>query len=207
MKVLLIRHGSTPGNLKHQYVGGRTDQHLSEEGIRSLEEIRRSGVFPEAGHVFVSPMIRCAETAQVLFPGAGQSIVEDLKEMDFGIFEGRSAAEMEGEEAYQKWVDSMCEDPIPEGENRAEFTERCCRAFREVMKEVSGKASLEEEAGSRDDLKERQPEVFVIHGGTIMAILSCLGKPERGYYDWYVKNGHGFYCDWDGEHLLVEKEV
>lgn len=190
MKVYLIRHGMTPGNLKHQYIG-RTDQPLSEEGRAALAEIRSSGIYPEVEQVFVSPLIRCRESAEVLFPQAAQTVIEELREMDFGIFEERSAADMEEDPVYRAWVEGFCEDPIPEGERKEDFTDRCVKAFRSKM----------------DELEKEETCVFVIHGGTIMAILSEYGRPERGYYDWYIKNGRGYACEWDGEKLTVLQEL
>ncbi|MBR3243744.1 MAG: histidine phosphatase family protein [Parasporobacterium sp.] len=207
MKVILIRHGATPGNLKHRYIGGRTDQHLSEAGADRLRELFNIGIYPDAEHIYISPMIRCRETGAILFPNARQSVVAGLKEMDFGIFEGRSASEMEKDEAYQKWVASECEDPIPEGEKKEDFTERCVRAFLEVMQEGSVfEKDVQEDRKKENGSDEKPVTVFVIHGGTIMAILSRLGTPGRGYYDWYIKNGLGYLCDWDGEKLKVIQE-
>ncbi len=188
MKVFLIRHGMTPGNELHQYIGGRTDQHLSEQGKAQLSEIYAEKFYPSSEHVFVSPMIRCHETAEILFPGSEKTVLEGLREMDFGIFEQRSAKDMEDDPVYKEWVDGMCEGPIPDGEVKSEFTKRCCEAFSETMKTLG------------DD---KEKAVFVIHGGTIMAILSEYGKPEKSYYDWYVKNGHGYECEWDGANLHI----
>ena len=54
MKVVLIRHSKTAGNLMGRYIG-TTDEPLCEEGIRLLEN--RS--YPAAELVYVSPMKRC----------------------------------------------------------------------------------------------------------------------------------------------------
>ena len=191
IRIFFIRHGKTPGNLLHQYVGGKTDQSLSEEGIKELSGIRDSGIYPDAEQVFVSPMIRCKETAKILFPKAEQTVVSGMKEMDFGIFEGRSAADMEDDAQYRAWVDSGCEDPIPEGEQRKDFTKRCCSAFFEVM----------------ENADPEKITVFTVHGGTIMAVLSCLGEPRKSFYEFYVKNGHGYECEWDGEQLRILREL
>lgn len=191
-KVVMIRHGITPGNLKRQYIGAKTDQPLSKEGREALLELAGSGRYPDPARVFVSPMRRCAETSDILFPQALQTIVPGLKEMDFGVFEQRSADDMENDPVYRAWVETKCEAPIPEGEDRAGFTDRCCEAFIKTMEDLP------------QDMEEA---VFVIHGGTIMAILSRLGVPARSYYEWYVKNGHGFIGTFDGEKILIEKEI
>ena len=82
----------------------------------------------------------------------------------------------------------------PGGESRAAFQERCCRAFAEAARTL-----LQEQ----DRIRRA---AFVVHGGTIMAVLSRFGRPERGYFDWQVKNGAGFAADLteeDGAPLLT----
>ena len=125
--------------------------------------------------VYVTPLRRTQETAAILFPGARQISVPGLREMDFGDFEGRSYLDMADDPAYRAWVDSLCTGPIPNGEGRARFVPRCCAAFRAVL------------------AADKSPRlVFVIHGGSIMAICSALATPKKDYFDWQPKNGGGF---------------
>ena len=42
--------------------------------------------------------------------------------------------------------------------------------------------------------------ILVVHGGTVMSVMSALGEPEAGFYDRCVDNGHGFVCE------LAEKD-
>ena len=69
MKLLLIRHGATPGNLEKRYVG-RTDESLTQESLETLgkeaKKIRELAGKPAA--IITSPMKRCLETAEILFP-------------------------------------------------------------------------------------------------------------------------------------------
>lgn len=180
--VLLLRHGATPGNALHKYIGA-TDEPLSPEGRAALAGLR----YPAADLVYISPMLRCRQTAELLFPDATFAVVEDLREMDFGVFEGRSFREMEQDADYSAWLASNCEAPIPGGETKAGFTDRCCAAFLTVL--------------------ERDPSprlTFLVHGGSIMAVLSRYGRPRRDYYDWAVDNGRGFLLEWDPETRLLQ---
>lgn len=64
MRLYFIRHGQTLGNREHRYVG-RTD-----EGILEMEKERlrkKAPYFPEMDMVFVSPYLRCRQTAEILF--------------------------------------------------------------------------------------------------------------------------------------------
>lgn len=173
MRVLLIRHSKTPGNEAHRYVG-RTDEPLSEAGIAAAK-----AVLPDKSvrFVFVSPAIRAKETASILFPKAKQVVLYDLREMDFGVFEGRNANEMENDPQYRAWVDSMCEDPVPGGEVKSQFSRRSVNAFLEALKIADGDA------------------VFVVHGGTIMSVLEALAEPKREYYSYSVRNLCGWQAD------------
>lgn len=57
LKIYLIRHGKTQGNLSGKYIGSRTDEPLCEEGIREL----KGKTYPQAQILFVSPMKRCID--------------------------------------------------------------------------------------------------------------------------------------------------
>ena len=180
--VLLLRHGATPGNALHKYIGA-TDEPLSPEGRAALKGLR----YPATDLVYISPMLRCRQTAELLFPGAAFREVADLREMDFGVFEGRSFREMEQDADYNAWLASNCEAPIPGGEVKSGFTQRCCAAFDAVLK------------------ADPSPRLtFLVHGGSIMAILSRYGRPRRDYYDWAVDNGKGFLLEWDPEARVLE---
>ena len=170
MKVYFIRHGMTEGNRLSRYIGS-TDEPLSEEGLRQAAHAE-TGLKCE--RVFVSPLLRTAQTAAVLFPGAKQEVIDDFREMDFGAFESRSAADMENDPQYRSWVDGMCIGRCPGGESREEFCERVCGAFSRLMealrRECAGKA------------------VLVVHGGTVMAILERFAIPKKDYFAYRIPN-------------------
>ncbi len=193
MKIYFIRHGKTPGNLLRRFIGGKTDQSLCEAGKAELTDLKKAQLYPAVERVYVSPMKRCRETAAILFPLAEHIVVENMREMDFGRFENRSHEEMKQDADYNAWLGTMCEGPVPQGESKVSFTERCKKAFLDIAEEW-------EETG-------KDTAVFVVHGGTIMAILSQLVKSDRLYHHWYVQNGHGYLCNWDGKELTLEKEL
>ena len=98
IELLFIRHGATEGNLHHRYIG-RTDEPLCEEGIAQVETLRKQGL--SINRLFVSPMLRTRQTAELLFPQMPYTVVDGLAETDFGRFEGKSADELSGDPAYQ----------------------------------------------------------------------------------------------------------
>ena len=166
----LLRHGKTRGNLEKRYIGV-TDEPLCAQGRAELEKWKNR--FP-VQRLFVSPLLRCRETADILFPGMKQEIVEDFRECDFGLFENKNYLELAGEPEYQRWIDSQGTLPFPNGESREEFSGRCVSAFYRM-----------EEKCLRDPSE-------VGNGGTIMSIMERVGIPGGSYYHFQVENGRGF---------------
>ena len=89
MKIVLIRHGATAGNIKKRYIG-ITDEDLCASGIESIHNNIKAGYYQEVQAVYVSPMKRCRQTAKLIYPEYKQHIVPDFRECDFGIFEGKN---------------------------------------------------------------------------------------------------------------------
>ena len=44
-------------------------------------------------------------------------------------------------------------------------------------------------------MSEEAEAVFVVHGGTIMAVLDRFSEPHRDYYDWQIGNAEGFLAE------------
>ena len=107
MRIYLIRHSMTKGNKEKRYIG-TTDESLCREGIQLLEE--RKGMYPEVTYVYVSPMKRCVQTAEIIYPemmkAGAYSCNEKLRECDFGLFENHNYIELSGCPEYQAWIDS-----------------------------------------------------------------------------------------------------
>jgi len=110
VRVDFIRHGKTEGNLEMRYVG-RTDEPLSFSGIAELMKTD----YPPCGVLITSPMKRCIQTAELIYPGKAPIICEELRECDFGAFEGRNYIELSTDSRYQKWIDSGGVSAFPEG--------------------------------------------------------------------------------------------
>lgn len=173
MIVYLIRHSYTSGNLLKRYIG-KTDEPLCQEGIQLLQE----RTYPVAEKLVVSPMLRCRQTAELIYPGQPYEVAEELRECDFGLFENKNYKELDGNEAYQRWIDSMGTLPFPDGESRETFRERTLAGFQKVL----------------EDCREEgiSSVAFVVHGGSIMNIMEQTALPKGSYYDYQVKNGEGY---------------
>lgn len=186
-ELILIRHGKTAGNLLGRYIGSRTDEPLCDEGREELAGKQ----LPEVERLYVSPMKRCVETAEILWPGFDRKRMQkvtDLRECDFGDFENKNYKELSGNGDYQAWIDSNGTLPFPNGESMDAFKSRCLEAFARIVEDVSG-AEQEWIASGKTGIFRAG---IVVHGGTIMAILEQYGYPKAAYFDYQVKNGCGY---------------
>ena len=175
MRIEIIRHGETPWMAEKKYQG-KSDIPLSEAGIAKL---RPASFIPEK--VYVSGMIRAAQTARAIFPGVKQIVIPGFAEMDFGDFEGRSADDMANDPAYREWVDGWCMGRCPGGESTDEFCDRVCRAFEALM----------------DQLEQDGEEncVIVAHGGTAMAVMNRYADQKKSFHEWHLRSGCGYILD------------
>ena len=150
------------------------------------------GTYPPVDLVYASPMIRCRQTAKILWPKFANSsqiqYVQNLQECDFGAFENKNYQELSGNAEYQAWIDSNGTLPFPNGESMDAFKSRCLEAFARIGEEVSG-AEQEWIASGKTGIFRAG---IVVHGGTIMAILEQYGYPKAAYFGYQVKNGCGY---------------
>lgn len=177
-RLIFIRHGATAGNLEKRYIG-RTNEPLCDLGVSQIRALKKKNFRIDC--LYVSPMVRTKQTADILFPGMAQIEVPDFRETDFGIFEGKTYAQLSDDPAYQAWLASDCLGQIPGGESIAQFKHRCCEAFCAVM------AALPEDTTT----------AFIVHGGTIMAVLEAYGYPKQNFYDYHIQNGEAITCQWE----------
>ena len=181
LKLILIRHGETQGNKLKRYIGKRTDEPLCPEAGNMLAQL----AYPEVQAVYAGPMIRCTQTAGILFPGKKLNIIDELAECDFGEFENKNYQELDGNEHYQSWIDSGGLLPFPGGESREEFKRRNVTGF---QKAVNGCL--------RNGISLA---ALVVHGGTIMNVMEEYADEDRSFYDWHVQNGKGYEVEIDPE--------
>ena len=184
-----IRHGKTKSNEEHRYLG-KTDEELSETGIAEMQRLgtaiaHSKGRLANGNYLVSSPMKRCMQTAEILFKRQPDLLIPQWEEMDFGLFEGKNYLELQGDFLYQAWIDSNGTMPFPDGESSEVFIGRCMDGLKQLL-----------EACNKFEAEQRNITA-VVHGGTIMAILSNLTGEE--YFDFQVKNGMGYQtvCDWE----------
>lgn len=183
INLVFLRHGATKSNKEHRYLG-KTEEPLSAEGISELKKEKAFNNYPAVDYLFSSPMKRCLETARLLYPEQKMTFIPEWEEMNFGTFEGKSYIELQGDKQYQAWIDSNGTLPFPEGESKEAFIRRCEGGFYRMLSQLP------------ELLHENQNHTFtiglIVHGGTIMALLSSFYGGE--YFDYQVSNGKGYLC-------------
>lgn len=175
-KLHLIRHGETEGNQKKICVGARTDLPLAPEGVLELRRLMEASPYPAVPRVYASPMLRCRETAEILFPEIATEPLEGLRECDLGQFEGRPFAELNEEEAFLLWLEGKA--PPPGGETFEALGNRVTAAFEYILNDMMRRRIAEAAA--------------VTHGAIVMGLLSMYGYPRAEMREWAVENGRGY---------------
>ena len=110
---------------------GQCDPALSEPGGRQAAEILKE---IRLAVVYSSPLRRARETAEALARGARIEIVEDLREITYGDWDGRTWAEIEARDpvmARRKMAHWRGVTPAG-GESWDEFSSRVMRAFEQI---------------------------------------------------------------------------
>ena len=171
MRLLLLRHGAAEG--QHHYLGV-TDAPLSPEGC--TQALCRRAILPPVEALWSSPLTRCRETAALLWPDVPPTVLEDLRELDFGAWEGRTWAEVGDEAVYDRW---LAEDPracFPGGETLGDFCVRVNRAFSAICTRCAQEAI--------------STAAVVTHSGVLCALLST--RVGGGYFDWHCPPCGGY---------------
>ncbi|MCW4385590.1 histidine phosphatase family protein [Salinibacterium sp. SYSU T00001] len=135
-RLLLVRHGITAWNLEGRYTS-RSDVALHADAHEALDATAALLRGERIDRVLSSPLRRCVETAEFLRArgdiAAPLELLDDLREMDFGEFEGRSRAELAAShlaEAYEHWMRVHDDFPTaPGGEAWADVSARAARVL------------------------------------------------------------------------------
>ena len=110
-EIWLVRHGETEWTITKQHTG-RTDIELTPAGEDQARALAPAFEFHQFAAVYTSPLKRARRTAELAgFPDAVPD--EQLRELDYGDYEGRTTAEIRNERA--DWF--LWRDGTPGGES------------------------------------------------------------------------------------------
>lgn len=173
-KILLARHCETGPDYYGRFVGS-SDIGL---GPAAPEQAKRLAGIIAAYHpsvTFCSPLRRAQLTAEMVSNGTplGEILTEpDLREVDFGRWEGLSFAEIaEGDaELVKRWSVWSPEFAFPDGEVTGDFLQRV------------------QTAGDKLAAREEETVLAIAHGGVVRALICHLLRlPARNYLLFDVK--------------------
>ncbi|MDE6593688.1 MAG: histidine phosphatase family protein [Oscillospiraceae bacterium] len=176
-RLCILRHGRTKANEEGIYIG-KTDYPLSEEGKRQLKEIYESHEYPKVEKVYSSPLERAVQSAEILFPDREITEVDDLREVDFGVFEGLRAEELINLDSYKKWLKGGLDNPPPNGESLRNMMVRCYTALNGIILDM-----MHEDITSAG---------IMTHSGILMNMMSCFGLPKYKPMEFACPVGHGY---------------
>lgn len=173
----LIRHGITQGNLDGKYIG-QTNLSLCPEGAKAIESLCADDIYPEVGKVYSSPLARCLETAEIIYPEHKLMIVDELSEMNFGDFEGKTSDQLKDLREYTDWLKGGMDACPPNGEKFGDFTLRCIDGLDTILRDMMKK-----------DIRRA---ACVTHAGVITNLLAGWGLPKGRPADFMCSPGDGF---------------
>lgn len=187
-KLILIRHGETQAN-KNKVFFGWQDIPLNENGINQAKQALKILKKYKYEYIYSSPLSRAIETAKIVnYQNYDIIVNENLKEMNFGIFEGLTYKEAcnlypsESKIALENWENYN----FINGESPKELQNRVMKFLKEVM-------------DYKNDI------VIVSHWGVISSILShYISKELDGYWKFNIKNGGIVILEINEEYVSLE---
>ena len=173
-ELVFIRHGKTEWNEQKRYIG-ITDMPLSDNGALKIRELAKAGTYPDVDIVFISPMLRCKETANIIYPKAEVISIDEYK----GRLEGKTFEELSDDPVYMRWVESGGKTDFPGYEDKDAYIDRVLEGYDRMTDIIRSRADISRAA-------------IICHGGTIMSIMS---KDDRSrFYEFMVENGGVIRC-------------
>ena len=164
LELVLVRHGRV-AHLKNKICYGWTDMDLDEDGV--LDAKRAGNYLKDEAFdaVYASPLLRTMQTANIVLAQntAGKELsiqtVENLKEYNFGLWEGMAYAKLksEYEEDWKRYLTGSRDFMVENGETFETFIGRVCQAV--------------------DTIKQKHPNgrvLVVTHYGCISVIIPYL---------------------------------
>lgn len=184
-RLLLIRHGETVANREYRYIGARNDPLSAHGQTQALQLAEALSVIPVAA-VYTSPLQRAYDTASPIAARHGLEVqaAEDLRECNFGTWEGLTRAEViahspQDAQRLHEWEQNATVAP-PGGESFETLQQRVC-------------AAVERLAQAHPD----QAIVLVSHVGPIKVLLcAALGAPISSAFRIFLDPATISVVDW-----------
>ena len=125
--VWLVRHGETEWSASGRHTG-RTDIPLNDNGRRQAAALGQLLAPHRFGLVLTSPLQRARDTCSLAGYDDRAEVDDDLREWDYGDYEGRTTAEIR--DSQPDWT--LWRDGCPHGEAAAQVGARADRVISRV---------------------------------------------------------------------------
>jgi probable phosphoglycerate mutase len=135
-EIWLMRHGETEWSASGAHTS-RTDLPLLPSGVKQAQELAPKLKNQKFALVLVSPMQRARETCRLAGLSAQAEVTDDLKEWDYGEYEGRTTHDIRKERP--DW--SLWRDGVPNGESPDQVGKRVQRVIQRCL-ETDGNVAL-----------------------------------------------------------------
>lgn len=145
MRIYITRHGETEWN-KAGRMQGWQNSNLTEKGVLNALRLGESVKAIEFDCIYCSPLGRAIDTAKYIRGSKRTAITikDSLKEMGFGLWEGKENTELEElypEQRYNFWYKPHLYEPV-DGETYQELIRRVSVVLNEIMNNTTAKNVL-----------------------------------------------------------------
>jgi len=133
-EIWLMRHGETEWSASGAHTS-RTDLPLLPSGIKQAQDLAGRLKSRKFALVLVSPMQRARETARLAGYADKAEVTDDLKEWDYGMYEGRSTAQIRKDNPnWSLWRDGVVQGELVEqvGARVQRIIDRCTQVDADV---------------------------------------------------------------------------
>lgn len=176
ISIALIRHGITHSNMKGYFVGSR-DELITLQAAEQLRLLAECYPYPKADMIYRSPLTRCRQTMEEIYPNQRNIVIRGLREIEFGRCEGVLAQEVFKEFGAPPIRERRREFSFPGGESFGDCLERGIKSIDKIIK---------------DSVSEGYSAVSVItHSMWISTFLQYCMVSETHCTNLYCGNGMG----------------
>ena len=127
-----IRHGTTQANEAGRWIG-RTDDPITQQAVLELKRLSAAYPYPKADMIYRSPLIRCRQTMEALYPGKDAVVLNELVEIDFGNFEGAYAPNAVKKLGEKPIREKELDFAFPNGESFRDCFNRAVTAMDQIV--------------------------------------------------------------------------
>jgi len=164
-RLILVRHAEPSEDARGRCYGS-LDVGLSDEGREHAAQLPAALAHLDYDAVYTSPRVRALQTAEPLARGMRVVPDDDLRELDFGDFEGRRYDEIEASEPelFRAWMQTPTRVRFPGGESFADLKIRALRALERIR-------------------ARHESALVVTHGGVVRAaVAGWLDIPDEAIF-------------------------